>query len=227
MSVSSLLDPGKILNAAEYSIAQALEYSDNREFRISTSTNEIDGYPGLASLTAAQENGKAGDIVGVYVRDVMALAVMQQPAGEPEFVSRDNQVLTQFALPKEYGSIGLLAHNYLSGSRFFRLTTAMEVVAVYGNGRLERYKISRIERFKALNPTSAFSNFVDLADTQGVVLTSSELFRRIYTAGHQLVFQTCISENGQSSWGRIFIVATPVDSLPLTVPAMTSPQNLN
>jgi hypothetical protein len=188
---------------------------------------EKTGYPGLGRFATALMNGQAGDVVGVYVSNVMALPVEQQPAGSPEYVSIEHNQLTQFAMPKEYGTIGILAHNYLSGSRFPQLGVDTEVVVVYGNGRIERYRVERIERYQALKPTSPFSDFVDVRDPDQRVLTSAELFRRIYTTPNQLVLQTCIEAAGETSWGRMFVVATRMDPLQLTVPQLEAQLNLN
>ena len=184
-------------------------------------------YPGLGEFSSALINGRYQDVVGVYVRDIMALPVQQQPAGRPDYVADQHNLLTQFAMPKEYGSVGLLAHNYLSGSRFTQLTEGMEIVIVYGNGHIQRYQVDRIETFQALKPNSPFSDFIDLADPTGQVMTSAALFKRMYTTSNHLIFQTCIEANGEPSWGRMFIIATPLDPIQLNVPELDSLSNLN
>ena len=178
-------------------------------------------FPGLNDFALAQLNGQPGDVVGVYVPGAFALPVMQQPKDQPAFVTSDGNRLTQFGLPKQYGTVALLAHNYLSGSQFYDLQYDQDIVVVYGDGRIEQYRIDRIEQFQALSPNSPYSQFIDLSDPHGKVLSSANLFNRIYTSAGQLVFQTCIDNDGEPSWGRLFITATRVDpalaGLPLQV----------
>lgn len=181
---------------------------------------ESTDYPGLDEFSVKLANGRPDDVVGIYVPGIFALPVEQQPAGMPDFVAREHNMLTQFALPKEYGSIGILAHNYLSGSRFGQLAENTEIMVVFGSGQVTHYRVKTIEEFQALRPNSPFSEFVDLASPKGRALTSGDLFKRIYTTNHQLVFQTCIEAQGESSWGRMFVIATPVEALNLSVPAM-------
>lgn len=181
--------------------------------------DDLLGYPGLTDFAATLLNGQVGEVVGVYVPGVLALPVRQQPNSQPDYVSRSQNEVTQFALPKKYGSTGLLAHNYLSGSAFLQLQAKQDVVLIYGDGSLEHYRISQIEAFQALKPDSPFSNFVSLTNfDQKQTLTSADLFNQIYTINHSLVFQTCIEKENEPSWGRIFIIATLAEPLHLTVP---------
>lgn len=177
------------------------------------------GYPGLTEFASSLLNGHTGEVVGVYVPGLLALPVRQQPSSQPDYVSRDQNEVTQFSLPKKYGSTGLLAHNYLSGTYFFQLKAKQDVVLIYGDGTLEHYRISQIESFQALKPESPFSNFVNLTSPgQKKTLTSADLFNQVYTTSHSLVFQTCIENEGEPSWGRLFIIATLAEPLHLTVP---------
>lgn len=65
-------------------------------------------------------NGKANQVVGVYVEGVLALRVIQQPSSQPAFVSGANNVATYFAMVKrQTGNHGLLAHNFLAGKYYF------------------------------------------------------------------------------------------------------------
>lgn len=181
-------------------------------------TSSIAGYPGLTSFAASLINGQPGQVVGVYVPGAFALPVRQQPTGQPDYVAHDQDVITQFGLPTKYGSIGLLAHNYLSGGLFFQLHASQNVVVIYGDGHLEHYHIAGIRTYQALEPTSPFSDFINVDDATRAVLTSADLFNQVYTTNHQLVFQTCIEANGEPSWGRIFIFASLAEPLKLAMP---------
>lgn len=189
--------------------------------------NSIAAYPGLTDFAAILINGRADEIVGVYAPGVFALRVEQQPAGQPEYVNSEANLVTQFALPKQYGSVGLLAHNFLSGSAFFKLQPGQDVVLIYGDGRYVPFRVSGSLTFQALNPNSPFSQFVDLAAPGRQPLSSAELFERVYTTGNTLVFQTCIEAQGEPSWGRIFITAELAEPLQLGVPTLTPLTSVN
>ncbi len=164
----------------------------------------------LNQLIASVANQQASQVVGVFVPQKLSLPVFQQPAGDTSYVSTQPNTVTQFAVTNAYGTIGLLAHNFLSGSEFFELNRGDTVYVVYGNGRTEEYVVSRVDRFQALSPTDIYSNFVDLANPGGANLSSTQVFYREYANGNQVVFQTCIDSNGDSSWGRLFITADKV-----------------
>src|SRR5690242_14771321 len=67
------------------------------------------------------QNGEVGALRGVYVPNVLALPIVQQPANEPYYVSSQDGEVTQFSAVSRYGNIGLLAHNNLSGKSFSKL----------------------------------------------------------------------------------------------------------
>ncbi len=185
------------------------------------------GYAGLNEFTNLIYNGQANQVVGVYAPGLFALPVRQQPAGQPDYVDRENDIVTEFSLPRKFGSTGLLAHNYLSGSRFFQLKQNQEVVLIYGDGRLEHFRVSGSVSYQALKPSSPFSEFVDVSNPGSGTLTSADLFNRVYTTRHQLVFQTCIEANGEPSWGRIFVIASMVEPIQLNVPPLNTVSNSN
>ena len=92
---------------------------------------------------------------------------------------------------------------------------------VYGDGRLEYYTINEVQKYQALSPTSSYSDFINL-DNSNDRLSASDLFNRVYGSGGRLVLQTCIAGNGDPSWGRMFIVATPATRQVLSVVEQTS-----
>ena len=161
----------------------------------------------LETFAASVINGQADQVVGVYVPSVFALPVLQQPGGQARYVSDQDNTVTQVSSVDRYSSIGLLAHNYLSGERFFELEEGQDVTILHGDGHQDGYRINKIDRYQALTPTSVYSNFIDLADSTQTVISAGDLFSRIYTKPDQVVFQTCIEANGDPSWGRIFISA--------------------
>ncbi|HKY54999.1 MAG TPA: hypothetical protein VJM08_11865 [Anaerolineales bacterium] len=153
------------------------------------------------------ENGNVNVLSGVYVPNLLALPIVQQPAGDAGYVSGRDDEATQFAMASEYGNIGLLAHNYLSGRFFSQLTAGQEVRLVYGDGKVEYFIITEVLRYRALDPYSEWSSFRHL-DNQDV-LSAEQMFTRAYTGDRHITFQTCIEANGNSSWGRLFVIAIP------------------
>ena len=155
-------------------------------------------------------NGEADQVVGVYVEDAFAQKVVQQPADDAGYVSPFNNQITDFAMvSKMTGNIGMLAHNYLSGELFFDLVPGDVIHVVYGDGTIKSFSVDRLESYQALSPHSVYSDFVNL-DTQEK-LSATQLFERVYGGSYHMTFQTCIREGDEFSWGRLFVIATPLD----------------
>jgi hypothetical protein len=162
----------------------------------------------LATFARSVSNGRSHQLVGVYAPNVMSVSVVQQPGGNSAYVSTQANTLTQFAAASSYGSTGLLAHNTLAGADFYKLKAGDTLSMVYGDGTVALFRVRQIQMYQALDPYSPYSNFVDLSNP-GVQLTSTDLFKRTYGQAGVLVLQTCLSRNGNDSWGRTFIIATP------------------
>jgi len=54
--------------------------------------------PKFADFSKTVQNGEAGALRGVYVADVLALPIVQQPASNAGYVSLDDGKATQFSL---------------------------------------------------------------------------------------------------------------------------------
>ena len=145
---------------------------------------------------------------GVYVANVLALPVVQQPPDDSNYVSDKMGETTQFATASKYGNIGLLAHNFLSGKSFSKLAIGKEVRLLFDDGHIEYFVVSEILRYKALEPGNPYGKFQNLSD-QHEILSAVEMFNRVYVGDHHVTFQTCIAADGTSSWGRLFVVALP------------------
>lgn len=163
--------------------------------------------PDFADFSRSVQNGDANALRGVYVTDVLALPVVQQPLDRPYYVSNREGEATQFGMASQYGNIGLLAHNTLSGKVFSKLYTGQQVRLVYGDGRVEEFVVANILRFQASMPESVSSSFYNLDRNE--TLSAGEMFNRAYVGEYRLIFQTCIEANGNMSWGRLFIIALP------------------
>lgn len=163
--------------------------------------------PNFTDFSKTVQNGKADILSGVYVQNVMALPVVQQPAGNAGYVSTNDGQVTQFAMASQFGNVGLLAHNYLSGKTFSQLTVGQEIRLVYGDGKVEYFIVKEVLQYQALQPNSPWSSFRNLKDNTD--LTAEQMFKRVYAGDNHVTFQTCIYAEGISSWGRLFVVAVP------------------
>lgn len=164
--------------------------------------------PTFADFVKSVQNGDANSLRGVYISDVMALPIIQQPANNPAFVSSTDGEITQFGMVSQYGNVGLLAHNHLSGKLFPQMTVGQEIRLVYGDGRTEVFVVNEVLRYQALQPTSPYSSFRNL-DKDEATLTAEQMFKRVYFGDRHVTFQTCINAYGNASWGRLFVIATP------------------
>jgi hypothetical protein len=156
------------------------------------------------------KNGQSDQLRGIYIPEILAAPVVQQPKGNNGFVSPRQNTVTQFGLASQFGATGLLAHNNLAGASFSQLETNQKVYLIYGDGQISTFVVTEILHFQALRPTSPSSKFIDLSTND--LLKASEVFSKVYDRQGQVVFQTCISKGDELSWGRLFVVAEPYSS---------------
>lgn len=163
--------------------------------------------PDFAEFTKTVQSQEANTLRGVYVPGILALPIAQQPAGNAGYVSSQAGEVTQFGMASQFGNVGLLAHNHLSGSDFSNLAVGQEVRLVYGNGAVEYFEITQVLKFEALEPNNPYSSFRDLSNDE--FLTAAQLFKKVYGGDRHVTFQTCIANAESLSWGRLFVLATP------------------
>lgn len=159
-------------------------------------------------------DGSSSQILGVYVPDVLALKVGQQPSNQGGYVTGQPGQVTQFRLAQQRGVAGFLAHNYLSGEEFYDLWPGMPVYLIYGDGYMQKYIVISRSPFQKLSPGHPRSNYIDIST--GEVRTTLQVFNQFYTGDHHLTFQTCLEAEGLSNWGLFFVVAVPVDDIGLS-----------
>ena len=164
--------------------------------------------PSLNEFINTVKDGNANTLRGVYIADLLAFPIEQQPYGNPGFVSTVDSVLTQFSIASEVGNVGLLAHNHLAGRSFSEIKQGDQIILVYGDGHTEIFLVEDVQKYQALSPLSPYSQFKDL-ETQST-LTAEELFKTVYRGEYHLTLQTCIENEGNLSWGRLFIIANPI-----------------
>lgn len=177
----------------------------------------LDTLPSLDEFVHTVQNGDPAMLVGVYVSGLLALPVVQQPDDSPAFVSTLPEVFTQFRTASQFNSTGILAHNFLAGQYLFELEEDRVITLVYGDGTLEHYQVDDIESYQALSPNDVYSSFVDLEHPNDQ-MSSTDLFYRTYGQGDNLVLQTCIQQGNEPSWGRLFVIAHPVEAFTATTP---------
>ena len=188
---------GNIAAAAPQDPTNASELADSAE-------------EGLRNFVESVRNDQAGSVTGIYAPGLFGLPVTGQPAGDESTIYEDENMLTQYSTPAQYGVIAILAHNYLNSGRLLeQLSAGQEVYVVYGDGKVAPYTISTVKYYQALDPHNVRSDFRDLNGPGGEAISYNQLFDHVYTNAGQLVFQTCLKANGEWSWGRIFISADP------------------
>jgi len=164
--------------------------------------------PSLHSFVSSVENGRSTVVRGVYVRDAFALPVVQQPKDNPAYVSSASDYVTEFSMARRYGTIGMLAHNHLAGEHFSLIEKGDKVSLVYGNGKIGTFVVTKIIRYQALSPNSPYTPFLDLET--GETKTVEQVFFEMYSGKGHLTLQTCIAQDDEPSWGRLFIIAEPM-----------------
>lgn len=175
---------------------------------VGTITAKISSAPSTTvdEFTARVQDGSA-NIRGIYAQSHFAYQVIQQPSGQPGYVSAIAGVVTQFGLATSYGSTGLLAHNFAAGAQFDELEVGDVLYLVLGNGTYSRFVVTELQQYQALSPDSATSQFIDLSTR--VEISASQLFTQVYAVPNRLVLQTCIQNGNEDSWGRLFVIAEP------------------
>jgi hypothetical protein len=163
--------------------------------------------PSFTDFSKTVQNGQADVLRGAYVSNVLALPIVQQPSGNAGYVSNNTGEATQFRMASQFGNVGLLAHNHLSGKSFSQLAVGQEVRLVYGDGRVEYFVVKEVLKYQALQPNSPYSSFRNLDKDE--TLTAEQMFKRVYIGDRHLTFQTCIEAEESLSWGRLFVIAVP------------------
>jgi hypothetical protein len=167
--------------------------------------------PQLDDFIQEVADGIVGGPRGLYVKGMMALRIVQQPNGDPKYVSQDSNTATQFYRAGLFGTIGLLAHNFLAGKNFLNLQPGQDLILIYGNGKIEHFQVSEIADYQRLTLADIHSDFLDV-DTQ-VRSSADQVFSKYYEVGHVLTLQTCLARYEVSDWGVRFITALPIPAL--------------
>jgi hypothetical protein len=164
----------------------------------------------LEKFVSEVATGDKDKLTGVFAAFTFAFPIVYQPEQKPAWISGKDGVVTSFSLASEVKSTGLLAHYEHAGKSFYNLKLEQLIQLVYGDGHLQTYRVSEIRFYQALTPNDPLSNFVTL-DPPGQQLTQEELFDKIYKVPGRLVLQTCLVAKGINTWGRMFVIAEPIE----------------
>ena len=162
-------------------------------------------FPTLTQFISTVANGNS-QITGVYVENLMATPVVQQPPGNYEFISNDPNTITQFMLTTPEVT-GLLAHNFLAGKLFFNINIGDSIFIIDGYGGVDEYWVVEIDSYQ-VTKIDGVVKYVDIHEYQE--LDTAQLFAKYYMGEKHLTLQTCIAKDGDPVWGRLFITAIPV-----------------
>jgi hypothetical protein len=148
--------------------------------------------------------------VGLLSEGNFTYHIRQQPANNYSIVYSEPDVLTLFKLADIYGTVGLLAHSNLAGSSFNKLSPGTLLELIYGNMSIVHYRVTSQEYYQVLQSDNPTSDLLTL-DGHTTRLSAADLFLRIYGIPDRLVLQTCIEKYNNAYWGRLFIIAEPLD----------------
>ena len=132
--------------------------------------------PSLGEFSKQVKDGQSSLVRGLYASQVMALRVVPQPQGDPGFISAEDGTATLFQTASFYGVTGLLAHNFLAGREFFRLSSGQQLDVIYGDGQVKHYQVSRIDDFQRLSINDLRSNFMELSTSLTTMTTHILVF---------------------------------------------------
>ena len=163
----------------------------------------------------SHDNNPSELLYELYIDRNTSFRIVQQPVGKGNFVTNLPDFVTEFQLASNYGSIGILAHNYLAGQYFFQISQGQKLKLIYSDKSTSSFIVTKVQQYQALSPNSPMSDFVDL--NTGEYLTASQLFKRIYSnQTGNLILQTCIFNDQNPTWGRLFVIAEPLITQPLS-----------
>ena len=173
---------------------------------ISFSSSQSD----LTAIIDSDEDEQDSALRELDIENLISFQVVQQPAGNSNFITPLPNYVTEYQEASRYGTIGLLAHNYLAGRYFSQILPGQEIKLVYSDYHTDKFVVTEIQQYQALSPDSPSSDFIDL--NTGKYFTASKLFRKIYSSQtDRLVLQTCIYAKQNPTWGRLFIIAEPIE----------------
>jgi sortase (surface protein transpeptidase) len=138
-----------------------------------------------------------------------SFTVLYQPDAMHYYVYAVAGTVTNYSEAKN-GNIGLLAHEELAGKTFTQLKQSDIITLRFSDERIEKYQVSHVLRYVALEPYNISSPFINMETKE--ISAAIDLGNSLYVfAKDQLVLQTCYD----NAHGRLFVVATLIKSVPM------------
>src|SRR3989304_6157642 len=100
-------------------------------------------------------------------------------------------------------SLAIIAHTELAGSHFSELQGGDRLI-VYVGGEWREFLVYSFRRMQVVG-----DGYMDLGT--GDQLTEEALFAEIFNHAGHLVLQTCITQDENPTWGRLFITALEIN----------------
>ena len=153
--------------------------------------------PSLEAFRRSVMNGRADQLTGIWVEDVLAFRVQSGLTSHAPAV-KDTFSIYNWAW--QHGVVGLLIHNYRGGTQLYKLNPGVRIAAIYGNGGADWY-VSRGGTWYESNSGSSggFSGPFRIWSCEDCDFDASvrELHERHYAGNHRLAFQTCVYAEGR------------------------------
>lgn len=145
--------------------------------------------------------------------------IVQQPPGQEEYVDPNYDVITEFSElseEEEKQARWFLAHiQGKAGQEIAQLRQGMRIRFEMEGGEVQEYEIAGVVRYQATEPNSSTAPLIEVnenLETIGIPLSNRAVKRGLFgLANGGIILQTCIENGGNSSWGRIFVVAQPLE----------------
>jgi hypothetical protein len=129
---------------------------------------------------------------------------LKEQAFAEQVTRKPGQATVFEAAGEDFGTVGVLAHNYLEGRRFTTLVEGNQIGLSWEDGRRSWYQVVEIRAYLATYPGRENSTLV----RKGEVLTEEQVYREVYSPPGRLILQTCVGMSG----GFYFVIAEPLAS---------------
>ena len=143
----------------------------------------------------------------------LPMVIVQQPKGDPLWISNNIDAFTQIEQPrKEFGTSVFAIHTYGSKNDLYDLKIndfiVYKTISIDNNcnvhANLVFYRVKDILRYQALSPRNPATPLIDLVT--GKQYSVESIIDKVYGNNEYVILQTCIYKNGNTAWGRLFVV---------------------
>lgn len=148
--------------------------------------------PKLEEFRRSVRNGHSDQLLGIWVEDVLAFRV--SPGTHSNAPSTRNTAAV-YSWADEHGVTALLIHNYLGGTRLYRLNPGVKIAAIYGDGGVDWYVVRNGTWYETRNYShSGFRGPFRIwsCGECDFDLSVQDIRQRHYSGTPHLAFQTCV-----------------------------------